>query len=143
MTNEEKIIVEIERLKVEEYGNGTMGDDVAICALESIEDFINSLSEEPISEDLEESAEHSKEEWSEEDNIMLSLVIRDYEGAFTISEYDYDNVISWLKSLSPYSQWKPSEEQIEILDMVLTNESMDANIARILRELREQLKKLK
>lgn len=40
-------------------------------------------------------------------------------------------------------QWKPSDEQIEILDMVLTNESMDDNIARILRELREQLKKLR
>ena len=45
--------------------------------------------------------------------------------------------------LFPQSHWKPSDEQIEILDMVLTNESMDDNIARILRELREQLKKLR
>ncbi len=43
----------------------------------------------------------------------------------------------WLKSLKPQNHWKPSDEQIEILNMVLTNESMDDNIARILRELRE------
>jgi endonuclease III-like uncharacterized protein len=52
-------------------------------------------------------------------------------------------MLDWLKSLRPQNRWKPSDEQMEILNMVLTNESMDDNIARILRELREQLKKLK
>lgn len=52
-------------------------------------------------------------------------------------EPDYD------ETKACQNNWKPSDEQIEILDIVLTNESMDDNIARILRELREQLKKLK
>lgn len=54
----------------------------------------------------------------------------------------FETAINWLESLKPQTHWKPSDEQIEILNMVLTNESMDDNIARILRELREQLKKL-
>ena len=52
-----------------------------------------------------------------------------------------ENFITNTEDATEY--WKPSDEQIEILDMVLTNESLDDNIARILRELREQLKKLK
>ena len=54
-----------------------------------------------------------------------------------------NELIEWLKSLKDRYTWKPSEEQIEILDMVLSNESMDDNVANILRKLREQLKKLR
>jgi predicted nucleic acid-binding protein len=88
------------------------------------------------------------QEWSIEDNIRLQEAIRivqNYhnnikdEHLFATSGW----CLGWLKSLRPQNTWKPSDEQIEILDMVLTNESMDDNIARILRELREQLKKLK
>ena len=88
-----------------------------------------------------------KPAWSEEDDKMLHTIIADFKG-FSHSntstlESHFNECITWLKSLKPQNRWKPSDEQIEILDMVLTNESMDDNIARILRELREQLKKLK
>ena len=49
----------------------------------------------------------------------------------------------WLKSIKDRCNWKPSDEQMEIIDMLLTNETMDDNVARVLRELKEQLKKLK
>ena len=83
-----------------------------------------------------------KQEWSEEDESLRRRCIGAIDMA-NLSDYTKDSLLNWLKSLSPQSWWKPSEEQIEILDMVLTNESMDDNIARILRELQEALKKLK
>jgi hypothetical protein len=87
--------------------------------------------------------------WSEEDEAVWAeisdLLWEGYKQSG--SKFSWDDIRNWvnpkLKSLRPQSQWKPSDEQIEILDMVLTNESLDDNIARILRELREQLKKLK
>jgi len=87
-----------------------------------------------------------EQEWSEEDEkcIRLSTDIIDsaLRAGFCV-QLDRDRCVDWLKSLRPQNTWKPSDEWIEILDMVLTNESMDDNIARILRELREQLKKLR
>ena len=92
--------------------------------------------------------EQKSAEWSEEDEEMLRSIIATCE----LAEADRDSSparhllemqLNWLKSIKDRCDWKPSDEQIEILDMVLTNESMDDNIARILRELREQLKKLK
>jgi hypothetical protein len=80
--------------------------------------------------------------WSEEDNINCKRLLYFLDGGHLMHDHNIELSI-WLKSLKERYTWKPSEEQIEILDMVLTNESMDDNIARILRELREQLKKLK
>lgn len=92
--------------------------------------------------------DEQKVAWSEEDEGMRINLIQGFEMMKDGASSDtvkalYDKKIDWLESLRPQSQWKPSDEQIEILDMVLTNESMDDNIARILRELREQLKKLR
>lgn len=90
-----------------------------------------------------------KPTWSEEDEKKLLCIcawIKDYPRIADFTDEMYtvaNNYIDWLKSLKDRYSWKPSDEQIEILDMVLTNESMDDNIARILRELREQLKKLR
>jgi len=87
-----------------------------------------------------------KQEWSEEDERLFQIVIDilDRENHLgNISHTDLIACVRKLKSLRPQVTWKPSDEQIEILDMVLTNASMDDNIARILRELREQLKKLR
>lgn len=75
-----------------------------------------------------------KPAWSEEDENNIDTIISVYHPS--------PKIVNWLKSLKQRYTWKPSDEQIEILNMVLTNESMDDNIARILRELREQLKKL-
>lgn len=82
--------------------------------------------------------EQKPSEWSVEDILMLSSCI---EIMLTVDSTEEQQ--NWLKSLKDRYTWKPSDEQIEILEMVLTNESMDDNVAGILRELREQLKKLK
>lgn len=84
-----------------------------------------------------------KPSWSEEDEKMLAdacIMLDWYQGN---NWWKAQHIKNWLKALKQRCAWKPSDEQIEILDMVLTNESMDDNIARILRELREQLKKLR
>lgn len=105
-----------------------------------------------------------KTAWSEEDEMFLYNIIKDIDQLKRASKIEqlsdvYDKEISWLKSLKPqsnlydigyndgysaakYNHWKPTEEQMEIIGMILTNESMDDNIARILRELKEQLEKL-
>ena len=46
------------------------------------------------------------------------------------------------KSIRPQKQWKPTEEQLDIIDMILTDEAMDDNVKSILKELKEQLKQL-
>lgn len=89
-----------------------------------------------------------KQDWSEEDESHIKRIIEHLEGRKKdlktqwVAEL-HNKEIDWLKSLKDRYSWKPTEEQLDILDMVLTNESMDDNIARILRELREQLKILK
>lgn len=89
----------------------------------------------------------SKQEWSEEDEQYLLVCKNALAKYQTTDKWDAHIISHWLedklKSLRPQSQWKPTDEQIDILDMVLTNETMDDNIIRILQELREQLKKLK
>lgn len=51
--------------------------------------------------------------------------------------------ISWLKTLRPYKQWKPSEEQMTILQYLVENSSHpNPNIIPILESLYEQLKAL-
>lgn len=84
-------------------------------------------------------SEQKSAEWSEEDEKMLNSIIEDFGDGKTsniLQEY-------WLKSLRPQNRWMPSDEQMEIINMLLTNEAMDDNVARVLRELKEQLKKLK
>lgn len=93
-------------------------------------------------------------EWSEEDEKMLHKTIAaiDYlECEETMKIYNgnkhadpghYRMISGWLKSLRPQPQWKPSEEQMEALDMVLTDEAMDDNVHTVLTALKKQLKKL-
>ena len=92
---------------------------------------------------LKESKKHIKDKGTQKkiDSIIETIRIRKFENPQLAPVYEGD--INWLKSLRPQSTWKPSDEQIEILDMVLSNESMDDNVANILRKLREQLKKLR
>lgn len=53
-----------------------------------------------------------KQEWSEEDENMLKLILTDYR---TRGAKEDSDIITWLKSLRPRSQWKPSEEQMKYL----------------------------
>ena len=90
-----------------------------------------------------------KQEWSEEDEIGLSDALWCCEQATSIAkdENDMGNAWyaeRWLKSLKErlHPQWKPSEEQIDVLNMVITDEAMDDNVKTILKELIIQIKKL-
>ena len=87
-------------------------------------------------------AMYAKPAWSEEDEVKINRIVACLENLNVADNDILLKDVDWLKSLKPQNRWKPSDEQIEILDMVLKNESMDDNMARILRELREQLKKL-
>ena len=61
-----------------------------------------------------------KPAWSEEDNIILSRIIADYERSneewFNAQKsLPHGRKITWLKSLRPQNRWKPSDEQMEAL----------------------------
>lgn len=56
-------------------------------------------------------------EWSEEEKEMLNSAIKFVEHcAFSTIGKGKNNVLAWLKSLRPKPQWKPSEEQINVLE---------------------------
>ena len=75
---------------------------------------------------------------SEDENIRLRLI--DYLYGKSRLAKDREDGISWLKSLSPQSQWKPSEEQMEVIEAVINNRSFQR---RHLDSLYNDLKKLK
>lgn len=88
-------------------------------------------------------------EWSEEDKDMLNSCISSIEEAkenrYAYKETDgdtsYDHEIDWLKSLRP--SWKPSEEQMEILQYVCTQSSHpNQKVIPVLESLYNDLKKL-
>lgn len=84
-----------------------------------------------------------KQEWSEED-------IRNIEDIDSILFYNKDlpedtcmRLRNWLKSLRPQSQWKPSDEQMIILQEAIGIVGQLTPRGECLKELVEQLKKLK
>jgi len=83
-----------------------------------------------------------KQEWSKEDETMLEYALDMIEW-YGGKNADKSRLVSdWLKSLRPQKQWKPTEEQLDIIDMILTDGAMDDNVKSILKELKEQLRKL-
>ena len=90
-----------------------------------------------------------KQEWSEDDEQHIDSLLKRLDALcrnkfertrFAISE-DRD----WLKSLRPQNRWKPSDEQIGLLQAII-NEPKNAaseSCQIVLREVLEQLKKLK
>lgn len=55
--------------------------------------------------------------WSEEDESCLITIINELEASKSVSKYEtktYEKLISWLKSLRPQKQWKPSDEHYEL-----------------------------
>lgn len=88
-----------------------------------------------------------KPAWSEEDEHRINSIVYFLETAkkHYASTVELDACINWLKSLKPQNRWKPSDEQIEALDfaadcIVPTEFSIKR---KVLKELLEQLKKLK
>ena len=91
----------------------------------------------------------SKQEFSEEDDIIISKINsvlnaqECWDGATGIKMNPYKDALDWLKSLKQRCTWKPSDEQITVLELaskyerVFTHKQID-----ILIDLKEQLKKL-
>ena len=95
-----------------------------------------------------------KQEWSEEDESHIRYLIECLEHckkgvALTMTTSTSQEYINWLKSLKPQSTWKPSDEQIKLLNEVLifaaSHESPHWNdyIFGTLNNLIRQLKKLR
>lgn len=86
-------------------------------------------------------------EWSEEDEKYMNALIDKletlnfYNDSFSIGGYRVDIIANWLKSLRPQSHWKPSEEQMETLELVMSDYE-NGNTYDILKGLLEQLKEL-
>ena len=82
-----------------------------------------------------------KQEWSEEDEEILRTILSDgIRGA----ELDMLQV-NWLKSLRPQNRWKPSSEQIGLLQAIINepNNASSESCQIVLKDILEQLKKLK
>ena len=95
-----------------------------------------------------------KQEWSEEDESHIRYLIECLEHckkgvALTMTTSTSQEYINWLKSLKPQNRWKPSDEQINLLNEVLifaaSHESPHWNdyVFCTLNNLIRQLKKLK
>ena len=87
-----------------------------------------------------------KQEWSEEDEKMLDVIITDVNYSqkhFLDSKViDYNKKTDWLKSLRPQSHWKPSEEQMKMLAKFIDNFDIGRNGKEILKSLYSDLEKL-
>lgn len=79
-----------------------------------------------------------KPTWSEGDEMMLESVL-DKIGDLGTGEMCKE----WLKSLRPQSHWRPSDEQVEALQTAIGIVGELTPTASLLKEIREQLKKLK
>lgn len=81
----------------------------------------------------------NKQEWSKKDEIMIGSLINYFEG--DALDCSTEDVVNWLKSLRP--SWKPSEEQMEILQYVCTQSSHpNQKVIPVLESLYNDLKKL-
>jgi len=87
-------------------------------------------------------------EWGEDDDSRLKEVLYYIEYInrtnATFQQRDLTHLISWLKSLRPQSQWKPSDDEMEALAGALSlANNCGEESAFDLRTLYEQLKKLR
>jgi len=90
-----------------------------------------------------------KQEWSEEDEKMRAAVLQlitdsEKENCWNCvycndKEIYFSDIISWLKSLRPQKQWKPSEEQMDALNDVISSRDIKYDV---LSELWKDLKQL-
>ena len=63
-----------------------------------------------------------KQEWSEEDGKMLNSAI--YACKYMVDNFEnstkqYEDAITWLKSLRSQNRWKPSDEQMKMVDKII------------------------
>ena len=80
-------------------------------------------------------------EWSKKDEEIIQNIINLLEEPNTIEESSYTDIaIYWLKLLKESCVWKPSEEQMEALNDVISSRDIKYDV---LSELWKDLKKLK
>ncbi len=90
--------------------------------------------------------------WSEEDDEMVQVAINacnSYQDSLVRNDSRFDKAVKaedWLKDLKsrvqPQTTWKPSEEQMNVLDVAIKNSHLTTAEYDGLVKLREQLKKL-
>ena len=85
-----------------------------------------------------------KQKWSEEDEDYINDLIKYFSQNERLKNTKEDIVI-WLKSLTPQNRWKPSDEQLNALHdaVVYVDKSMFPYPKGILMKLYKQLKKLR
>lgn len=91
--------------------------------------------------------EQKPAEWSEKDEEILDSIITRIQDCIQYGDalaMHYGNRdINWLKSLSPQSHWKPSDEQMDALDSTLQYSQVSHNSFEYLNSLFNDLKKLR
>ena len=100
-----------------------------------------------ISAEAKEALYDKPAEWSEEDEVKINRIVACLENLNVADNDILLKDVAWLKSLRPQKQWKPSEEQMNILNLVVsdyyhacTKESDKKAI--VLKSILEQLKQL-
>ena len=84
-----------------------------------------------------------KEKWCDKDERMLDRLIAYFEKRVAFTDDDNPRYANWLKSLTPQNRWKPSELQLGCLSDAIEYYNSFGYPALKLKELYEQLKKLK
>ena len=90
-----------------------------------------------------------KQEWSAKDENFLNATIAYLRDAYSKDKIDFKdtakNCVNWLKSLRPQNTWKPSDEQIRVVNRLrhCFLSDVSGNDIVILDALLEQLKKLR
>lgn len=63
-------------------------------------------------------AMYSKPAWSEEDEIKINRIVACLENLNVADNDILLKDVDWLKSLRPQNRWKPSKEQMEVLERI-------------------------
>lgn len=103
------------------------------------------FSEKPFLEDSKGIVEYIFPELaeSEEERIRKALLnefIHLQSKGYKLAGLEGEKIISWLKSLKPQNIWKPSDEQMKLLDKVIRNPHLSTDEYNGLIALKEQLK---
>lgn len=97
-----------------------------------------SITKEEVIAWLEKQGDHKPTEWSEENEQMINDIIEAIDKQYAVS--DYQEMVTWLKSIKYRYTWKPSDEQMEALNDAISARDIKYDI---LSELWKNLKKLK
>ena len=119
--NPYKVTVESITIMVEKYANGDLKDfydNVKVKCKDAVE----------YDKTFEKQGEQ-KSEWSEDDDAILNALVQDIQerhpdamwriNTSKTATVSTEFVIKWLKSFKPQSHWKPSAEQLKVLQKAI------------------------